>query len=86
MDGRHRTMEEINRIKLRFRAKQWGWIKEHMGNQTELAVGMGISNVSVCKIFSGGGGVTFRTDWNFANALKVDFISRICKRLRKGKR
>ena len=47
---------------------------------------MGISNAYVCKFFSGGSGVTFRTDWNFANALKVDFISRICKRLRKGKR
>lgn len=79
-------MEEINRIKLQFLAILRGWIKEHMGNQTELATGMGVSNVSVCKIFSGGGGVTFRTDWKFANALKVDFIPGICKLQRKGKR
>ena len=79
-------MEEINRIKLQFLVMLRGWIKEHMGNQTELAVGMGISNAYVCKFFSGGSGVTFRTDWKFANALKVDFIPGICKRLRKGKR
>ena len=72
-------------IKLQFLAMLWGWIKEHMDNQTELATEMGVPNVHVCKFFSGGGGVTFRTERKFAHALKVDFILGICKRLRKGK-
>lgn len=76
-------MEEIDRIELQFLAKLQARIKELGINQSELAERMGVSRAYVCKFFSGGGGVTFRTAWKFAKALKVDFTPGIRKRRRK---